>query len=446
MIFIFFRYYSGEAVAPVLTIFIGGNHEASNYLQELPYGGWVAPNIYYLGYGGVVNVGGLRIGGISGIYKGPDYLKGRYELPAYNDSSIRSVYHVRNLEVFRMKQLAVSKDTPIDIMLSHDWPRGVTKYGNANELCCQKPFFKEEVESESLGSRAAQELLHFTKPRYWFSGHLHVKFAAIVPHAEADDTKDSVKDSDYYTRFLALDKCLPRREFLQVMNIKPNRRRVSKCGTKIKLHSGAEVPMFNEEGFPIIYHDLEWLTVLRLTNHLLKVTKHAVYMPGPGSSERYNFTPSEEDLDTTLQLLGNNLAITGDSFSKTVDAFNPRFDSDLLKNISTVPQPSAVLNPHTIKLCESLEIDEPVAILLNSCPKKSTSNFLLTPRRQPSSTEMNVTLDSSRQVEGGSGSEEESGDIVFEVSIGNQSDGTSIGFLSPALGSDENKEKSQSSK
>lgn len=36
-------------MAPVLTIFIGGNHEASNYLQELPYGGWVAPNIYYMG-------------------------------------------------------------------------------------------------------------------------------------------------------------------------------------------------------------------------------------------------------------------------------------------------------------------------------------------------------------------------------------------------------------
>ena len=47
-----FQYYSGEKKAPVLTIFIGGNHEASNYLQELPYGGWVAPNIYYLGYAG----------------------------------------------------------------------------------------------------------------------------------------------------------------------------------------------------------------------------------------------------------------------------------------------------------------------------------------------------------------------------------------------------------
>jgi len=43
------RYYSGEKTASVLTIFIGGNHEASNYLQELPYGGWVAPKIYYLG-------------------------------------------------------------------------------------------------------------------------------------------------------------------------------------------------------------------------------------------------------------------------------------------------------------------------------------------------------------------------------------------------------------
>lgn len=43
------RYYSGEKKAPILTIFVGGNHEASNHLQELPYGGWVAPNIYYLG-------------------------------------------------------------------------------------------------------------------------------------------------------------------------------------------------------------------------------------------------------------------------------------------------------------------------------------------------------------------------------------------------------------
>ena len=31
----FHKYYSGEKVAPVTTIFIGGNHEASNHLKEL---------------------------------------------------------------------------------------------------------------------------------------------------------------------------------------------------------------------------------------------------------------------------------------------------------------------------------------------------------------------------------------------------------------------------
>ena len=41
------------------------------------YGGWVAPNIYYLGNAGVVQFGGLRIAGLSGIYKSNDYRKSK---------------------------------------------------------------------------------------------------------------------------------------------------------------------------------------------------------------------------------------------------------------------------------------------------------------------------------------------------------------------------------
>ena len=103
----FYRYYSGEKVAPVLTIFVGGNHEASNYLQELPYGGWVAPNIFYMGYASAIKVGNIRIVGLSGIYKGQDWLQGHFEIPPYTDHTLRSVYHVRNLEVFRLKQVCV---------------------------------------------------------------------------------------------------------------------------------------------------------------------------------------------------------------------------------------------------------------------------------------------------------------------------------------------------
>ena len=58
---------------------VGGNHEASNYLWELYYGGWVAPNIYYLGHAGVVHFGGLRIGGLSGIFMQHNWSRVRWK-------------------------------------------------------------------------------------------------------------------------------------------------------------------------------------------------------------------------------------------------------------------------------------------------------------------------------------------------------------------------------
>ena len=101
----FYRYYSGEKVAPVPTLFVGGNHEASNYLKELYYGGYVAPNIYFMGYSGVFNFGGLRIGGLTGIYKPHDFHLGHFEFPPYSNSSMRSAYHVREYEIFKMSRV-----------------------------------------------------------------------------------------------------------------------------------------------------------------------------------------------------------------------------------------------------------------------------------------------------------------------------------------------------
>ena len=40
------------------------------------YGGWAAPHIFFLGAAGVVQFGGLRIGGLSGIYKKYEYNTG----------------------------------------------------------------------------------------------------------------------------------------------------------------------------------------------------------------------------------------------------------------------------------------------------------------------------------------------------------------------------------
>ncbi|MQL68083.1 hypothetical protein Taro_000369 [Colocasia esculenta] len=231
----FWKYYSGKEIAPYPTVFIGGNHEASNYLWELYYGGWAAPNIYFLGFAGVVKFGNIRIAGLSGIYKAHHYNLGHYERPPYNESEIRSIYHVREYDVYKLMQI----EEPIDIFISHDWPLGITEYGDSEMLLRKKPFFRNEVEGQTLGSRAAALLLDKLKPPYWFSAHLHCKFPAIIQHGENGPV----------TKFLALDKCLPKRQFLQILEI----------GSDARLHE--------------IKFDEEWLAITRKFNSIFPLTR-----------------------------------------------------------------------------------------------------------------------------------------------------------------------------
>ncbi|XP_017127948.1 lariat debranching enzyme [Drosophila elegans] len=360
----FYKYYSGELVAPVLTIFIGGNHEASNYLQELPYGGWVAPNIYYLGYAGVVNVNGVRIAGISGIYKGHDFLRGHHEYPPYTESTCRSVYHVRQLEVFRLKQLSGK----VDIFLSHDWPTGIYEYGNKAQLLRKKPFFAADMESGKLGSQPLEELLKAVQPAYWFAAHLHCKFAALVPHnhgqQRADDaasssSSSSSEDEDEekekkaapttptpskpvpVTKFLALDKCLPRRAFLQVVDI----------------------PGDPIEGNPRLEYDAEWLAILHSTNHLISVKENYYYLPGKKAgalTERFNFTPTDAELEAVTTKF-QNLQVP-ENFERTVPAFDPEEQSNYKHMV--VGQPKVHLNPQSNTFCAALGIDDPLCLVL----------------------------------------------------------------------------------
>ena len=177
----FHKYYSGQSRAPVLTIVIGGNHEASNYLFELYHGGWLAPNIYYLGAAGVICYGPWRIAGLSGIYEKRDYRKPHHERLPYDRESLKSVYHVREYDL--RKLLSVSDD--VDVCLSHDWPAWVELFGDSKDLYASKPPFYESAKKDGLGGKPATQLLNHLRPAYWFSGHMHVRFEATVQHAEA---------------------------------------------------------------------------------------------------------------------------------------------------------------------------------------------------------------------------------------------------------------------
>lgn len=147
-----------------MTIFVGGNHEASNLLKDLYYGGWVAENIYYLGASGVINVCKgdecLRVGGISGIDKPEYYLKGYGErYPYVNDSEgLRSIFHFRQFDVQKLKLFS----KPVDIFVSHDWPTIATtspKKDKIKELTRTKPHFKENISKGKFGSHNLSDVM-----------------------------------------------------------------------------------------------------------------------------------------------------------------------------------------------------------------------------------------------------------------------------------------------
>lgn len=280
----------------------------------------MAPNIYYLGYAGVVKYKGIRIGGLSGIYKGFDYFKGHFERPPYDQNTVRSVYHYRQQEVFRLQQLS----EPIDVMMSHDWPQEVYNYGNAGQLIRFKPHFRDEIHDNKLGSPPCYELLKKLQPTYWFSGHLHCKFAALIPHEDEKQTK-----------FLALDKCLPKRRFLQIIDF----------------------DAVDDESNQLQY-DLEWLTILYTTKHLTHVKSTPNYMPGKGNTTcRWDFQATEEEKELVLRRIGGNLNIP-QNFERTsapYDATNPPFKTQ---------QPKAIKNQQTVDFCNLLDIDDPLNLVV----------------------------------------------------------------------------------
>lgn len=169
-----------------------------------------------------------------------------------------------------------------NIFLSHDWPNSIERYGDVQDLLRRKRFFEPDIRAGKLGSPPLMGLLQNLKPQWWFSAHMHARFeatfnhtpeipirapqaasppppqpvenpdeividddefdefattASAVPHTppreapsgnpdeiQLDDEEVEVEAppqapaQPMVTNFLALDKCLPKRDFLEVID------------------------------------------------------------------------------------------------------------------------------------------------------------------------------------------------------------------------------------
>ncbi|KAG8749857.1 hypothetical protein FRC14_001037 [Serendipita sp. 396] len=428
----FHQYYTGKKVAPVLTLVIGGNHEASNYMWELYHGGWLAPNIYYLGGANCVRLNGVRIAGCSGIFKAHDYHLGHYEKIPYDNSSLRSVYHVRAYDVFKMSLL-----TPgLGVCISHDWPEGIYNHGDVEALVTKKPFFREDIGKGELGNPHMMELLKGLRPQWWLSAHLHIKFQAEVDHTGKermsndsntlrrqqkqtetrlnteeivmdddeedevveqstkelpkvqhpntdeilmDDEEDTLKDDHTVapaaeeavastaeegsassprpttsagslpetTRFLALDKCLPGRKFLEIIDIPTS------------------TPV-DDNTPPRFTFDPEWLAICRAMHPLLSTERRSTIQP--------RLTLAKNWVQNELEWIQDKLKQKTDELNAQTEASSDgtaELDiSTIQRFVMTAPGPSHgrnsgqpllwYTNPQTEAFCELIGVENKV--------------------------------------------------------------------------------------
>lgn len=229
---------------------------------------------------------------------------------------------------------------PIDIMLSHDWPRGVYRYGDYETMINKKKHFTREVLEGQLGSPANEVLMNFHQPKYWFSAHLHYKLPALVPHP-----------SGKVTRFLSLSKCLPNHDYLQVFEIPE-----SMCTKPKKLH-----------------YDVEWISILKSTHHLY---------PNQINAPRFiDIIDISEDVKSQVrEILEKDGDEIPNNFTPTEEAWVKDLDPRSQKKVR---YKKPFENPQTIEFCTKFGID------LSQCLPQ---NFPLSVEKNPDEIDLDAFI------------------------------------------------------
>jgi len=147
---------SGHVVMPAPLYFIAGNHEpfaaldADGGLVE-GHGQW-APNVTYLGRAGLVTIGGVRIGFLSGIWG-----EGTYQRAQDARLKFREGRHASHYLPSELADARKSMGGGVDVLLTHDWPAGVT--------CDSIP--------EPRGDNNVRAIIDDFHPTLAIHGHMH---------------------------------------------------------------------------------------------------------------------------------------------------------------------------------------------------------------------------------------------------------------------------------
>jgi lariat debranching enzyme len=173
-------YVAGRAAFPWPVYFIGGNHEPYGFLDAEPDGFELVANCRYLGRVGVVEPHGLRVAGLSGIYRDEAFGVIRPPVASLGAVSNKAFAYFNERDVERALDLERA-----DVLLLHDWPADVVDPADAAAFEQQR----RSMRYDAVGNEYARLLVDGLRPRLVACGHLHKAYRAVVRHATGEVTR-----------------------------------------------------------------------------------------------------------------------------------------------------------------------------------------------------------------------------------------------------------------
>ena len=233
-------------------------------------------------------------------------------------------------------------------MLTHDWPLRIYKMPGSREyLIGKRPSFKQDIDRDELGSPMHELLLNKLRPKHWFSAHMHLRFETRYVHYRRSNNSHltnpkSTKSNNQpeATHFLALDKCVVRRPYIEIVNVKSDE--------------------FDIRG---LEYDLEWLAILRYTDEYVSTQERPSNLPPPPHIKKnYDLNAEKEKIRRALN--GRLKIPTNFTISKPYNLEGVDVDPERKNNY---------VNEQTTRLCKLLEITDPMQRFVDRIEGKITN-------------------------------------------------------------------------
>ncbi|XP_022647085.1 CWF19-like protein 1 [Varroa destructor] len=226
-------YTSGAKTVPIMTYILGPKSEnLSKFYEGVDEGGELCPNIVYMGKQGIITMAtGLRVAYFSGTDCG----------------SVKTANYTYSLhDVHKFLRPLVDSQTNVDILLTADWPAGITKYAGSNPIA-----------SKVAGSIGIAQIAYFIKPRYHFTASKDLFYERVPYRNHMVLTEKAVQA----TRFISAAQVGSKEKYLYAFTITPivyaTHAEISKQADNVteNPYPAFALPQEQEEAFQGFFYD-----------------------------------------------------------------------------------------------------------------------------------------------------------------------------------------------